>query len=490
MEMAWTSYVGSRASKWIFLLFLLTTKVQAQTIIARQSVERQMAGQFIDEKNDQSYLFTLYNNRFGDIQSFDMVDLTGGKTWQYNIPQDHYWVGLHHYSAGLGLILVQYSMALDSIYFKELLYNREEGWNHARVLGAMYYSAKNRCPQLQLLEEGDWIAAVSSQATYSSKELMTVRWKKADSELKEMQTMLWQLQMGEGGRTVSRWQLDRSGNIWVMSGNNRETRPKHDLSDLVKAELVHLDLDRKHVQQWDLVLGQRNLREVFFQEAFNGRHRCVCTFSNSGQERIDGMIVYDLDIASGDVVGQKVVSFPVAGDPVPWIGQHLLSDSTGGFWLFGESYFYREIRTVDRYNVQMTGPTSTQLYEYFEEIYAVHVLPDMTLDGNVMAIPKKQQGTELVGASYSVSMPNGNPMLRFNDHRSSKPQEGVITEWSGHKTVTRAYVWDKGQWKTMVQPYLESKEGTGSSMMRMPEDRRDGKIGIFLSGNYFLICKE
>jgi hypothetical protein len=81
MEMAWTSYAGFRVSKWIFLLLLLTTEVQAQTIIARQSVERQMAGQFIDEKSDQSYLFTLYNNRFGDVQSFDMVDLTGGKTW-------------------------------------------------------------------------------------------------------------------------------------------------------------------------------------------------------------------------------------------------------------------------------------------------------------------------------------------------------------------------------------------------------------------------
>jgi hypothetical protein len=490
MEMAWTSYVGFRVSKWIFLLLLLTTEVQAQTIIARQSVERQMAGQFIDEQSDQSYLFTLYDNRFGDVQSFDMVDLTGGKTWQYTIPQDHYWVGLHHYANGLGLILVQYSIALDSIYFKELLYNHDEGWNHARVLGSLYYSAKNRCPQLQLLEEGDWIAAVSRQATYSSKELMTVRWKKEGSELKSMQSMFWQLQMGEGGRAVSRWQLDGMGNLWVMSGNNREPRPKRDLSDLVKAELVHLDMEHRHVQQWDLVLGQRNLREVFFQEEFNGRHRCVCTFSNSGQERIDGMIVYDLDIVEGDVVAQKVVPFPISGEAVPWIGEYLISDSTGGFWLFGESYFYREIRTVDRYNMQMTTPSSTQLYEYFEEIYAVHVLPNLALEGTVSVIPKKQQGTELVGASYSVAMPNGSPLLRFNDHRSSKPEEGVITEWSGHKSVTRSYAWDNGQWKTTAQPFAEGKENGGGSVLRMPEDRRDGKIGIFLSGNYFLICKE
>jgi hypothetical protein len=138
----------------------------------------------------------------------------------------------------------------------------------------------------------------------------------------------------------------------------------------------------------------------------------------------------------------------------------------------------------------MTGPSSTQIYEYFEDIYAVHVLPDLTLDGAINIIPKKQQGTDLTGCSFSVSMPNGSPMVRFNDHRSSKPEEGVITEWSGHKTVTRTYFLENGQWKTMAQPFGEGKENGVGSVIRMPEDRLDGKIGIFLSGNYFLICKE
>lgn len=262
--MAWTSFAGSRLGSIILFLLFVATEVQAQKIVARQTVERMIASQFMDECVNQSYFFTLYKNRLNDISSLDMVDIAQGSTWQYSIPDDHYWVGVHHYEKELGLVLVQYGANLDSLYFKELIYAPGQGWKESRLLGSLSYSSKNRRPKMRLLEKDDWVGVVSTQATYWSKEIVTVRWKEQGGQLTDQVDMNWKLPIGESTANLERWELDGQGNFWLMSGNNRRPQPKMDLSQLVKTELIHLNVAKKHAQQWDLILGQRSLREVFF----------------------------------------------------------------------------------------------------------------------------------------------------------------------------------------------------------------------------------
>ncbi len=487
--MAWTSFAGSRLGSLLFLLLCIATEVQAQTVVARQSVERMMADQFIDEAENQSYLFTLYKNRLNDISSLDMVDIPAGKTWKYSLPEDHYWVGVHHYPDHLGLILLQYALNLDSVYFKELIYQPGLGWKESRVIGALSYNSKNRRPKLRVLESGDWMGIVSEQATYWSKELITLLWKRVGNQLTGMKSMEWKLPLGETATQLERWHLDSQGHFWLMSGNNRQPQPKMDLSQLVKAELIHLNVFEKHVQQWDLILGPRSLREVFYLPTGKSSVRCVGTFSNSGKEEIDGVIVYDLDAEKETVVAQHVVNMEQPTVGVPWIAKTAMTDSTGGFWIWGEEYYYKEVRSMDRINGQPTGPVTVQYQEYFEDIYGWYIGHELKAIDTTVVLPKKQVGADLEGPSFGVSWQDG-PVVRFNDHNSSQPEKGEIREWSGQRTVVREYRMQGKNWMSTAKDVSGLSERGNGHVIRMPLEVRDGHVGIFLSGNYFLICTE
>jgi hypothetical protein len=486
--MAWTSFAGSRLGSVILFLLFVATEVHAQKIVARQTVERMIASQFMDEWVNQSYFFTLYKNRLNDISSLDMVDIAQGSTWQYSIPDDHYWVGVHHYEKELGLVLVQYGANLDSLYFKELIYAPGQGWKESRLLGSLSYSSKNRRPKMRLLEKEEWVGVVSTQATYWSKEIVTLRWKKQEGQLTDQVDMNWKLPIGESTANLERWEIDGRGNFWLMSGNNRRPQPKMDLSQLVKAELIHLNVAKKHAQQWDLILGQRSLREVFFLHDQGDFLRCIATFSNSGKEQIDGAIVYDLSSREESVKQQHLIEIEQPEAGVPWIAQQVMVDSLGGFWIWGEEYFYKEVRSMDRMNGPPTGPVTVQYQEYFEDVYGWHVDAKLETD-TLVVLPKKQVGMELDGASFSVSWRNG-PLVRFNDHSGSRPELGEIKEWSGQRTVLRSYWQDGNIWKSEAKDMKDLNERGNGNVLRLPLDMANGRAGIFLSGNYFLICTE
>lgn len=487
--MAWTSFAGSRLGSLVLLLLLMATEQQAQTLVARQSVERMIADQFIDESQNQAYFFTLYKNRLNEISSLDMVDIPKGKTWKYNLPEDHYWVGVHHYAQQLSLVLVQYAINLDSVYFKELIYQPGEGWKESRSVGALAYNSKNRKPKFRLLEQGDFVGVVSDQATYWSKEIITLTWKKEDNHLTGMSAMQWKLPIAESTLNLERWQMDGRGNFWLMSGNNRQTYPKLDLSQLVKTELIHLNVAKKHAQQWDLVLGPRSLREVFFLPQSEDLIRCICTFSNSGKEEIDGTVIYDLSVSQENVVRQRVINMEVPVSGVPWIAKTVMADSLGGFWIWGEEYYYKEVRSMDRINGQPTGPVTVQYQEYFEDIYGWHIEKEMSEIDTAVVLPKKQVGAELDGPSFGVSWQHG-PVIRFNDHSSSQPERGEVREWSGQRTIVREYRPVGKEWKSTAKEMSSLSERGNGHVLRLPLEVRDGHVGIFLSGNYFLICTE
>jgi hypothetical protein len=339
------------------------------------------------------------------------------------------------------------------------------------------------------LEQGDFVGVVSDQATYWSKEIITLLWKKEDNHLTGMLAMQWKLPIAETTLNLERWQMDGRGNFWLMSGNNRQTYPKLDLSQLVKTELIHLNVAKKHAQQWDLVLGPRSLREVFFLPQSEDLIRCICTFSNSGKEEIDGTVIYDLSVSQENVVRQRVINMEVPVSGVPWIAKTVMSDSLGGFWIWGEEYYYKEVRSMDRINGQPTGPVTVQYQEYFEDIYGWHIEKEMSEIDTAVVLPKKQVGAELDGPSFGVSWQQG-PVIRFNDHSSSQPEKGEVREWSGQRTVVREYRAEGKEWKSTAKEMSSLSERGNGHVLRLPLEVSDGHVGIFLSGNYFLICTE
>ncbi len=488
--MAWISLGGLRPTRFYLLLSLLFLPVctWGQRVVGVQAGENRAESYFFLEDSTATYFVSTFANRSYDIKHVRGMSMKNGKHFAHVWNDQSHYLGVEVVQGNLELFYYSMSETLDSLLLWNTTMDSVSGWSTPRLVFSVGYSNKNRTPRLQCKLRGQTLVVFSENVLYASKELMHWVLVKEEGNWRMKHQMNWKVDRWGDYNQVERWAIDGSGNAIVLTGNNRQMQPKEDNTVWTQNVLYYFDIKRTKLKQWDLVLGDRVLREAMFREGPEGL-QCLSLYSQAGNEKIAGIVQYDLDTAKCEVTQQKLtpLDYPKLGNK-EWILKGYLPTSDG-FWLYGEDYFFREIvRNNDLWTTM--SPGIVQYLEYYMEMYLLHFNTNGICE-EVLVVPKAQEvSMDEQGPSF-VCFRNANGIgLQYNDHEYNTPLQEEQRNWAGSKTVVRQMERKDGAWKVSVLDREEWKKGLKMNLRWWPITNGDGRYQVWVGGNSLVICEE
>jgi len=488
--MAWISSGGSLRTNWFLVAFcfLFHYVAMGQRVVGIQPGERLADSYFFIEDSTQTYFISTFANRVHDVRYVRAMAMSNGKHFSYLWNEDSRFIGLQVMNGNLHLFYAEFKESVDSLLFWDTTLDSLKGWTSPVLMLSMGYSYKNRAPALSCQVKRNTLVIFSERILYATNELMHFVFEWNETEWKVKHQMNWKVDRWGDQNEVERWSMDASGNVIVLTGNNRQMEPKEDNTIWTQNVLYYFDIQNTKLKQWDLVLGDRVLREAVFIEGNNGLV-CYSLFSQAGNEKIAGWIAYEMDTVRKEVAAQRVsmLNYP-DGSNQEWILKGYLPTSDG-FWLYGEDYYFREIvRNNDRWTTM--SPGIVQYLEYYMETYLLHF--DTTGQCvEVLMVPKAQEvNMDEQGPSF-VCYQNGDGIgLQYNDHVYNTPLQLEQRNWIGSKTVVRKLERTKDAWKIGMLDRENWMKGLKMNLRWWPISNGDGRYQVWVGGNSLVICEE
>jgi hypothetical protein len=490
MAMAWISLGGSHPTRFGFLIVFLLLNVCAlgQRVVGVQPGERLADAYFFLEDSSATYFVSTFGNRAHDIKYVRGMSMRNGKHFAHVWNEQSHYLGVEVVQGNLELFYYSMSEALDSLLLWNTTMDSVSGWSAPRLVFSTGYSNKNRTPQLQCKLRGQTLVVFSENVLYASKELMHWVFVKEEGDWRVKHQMNWKVDRWGDYNQVERWAIDGSGNAIVLTGKNRQMQPKEDNTIWTQNVLYYFDIRQTKLKQWDLVLGDRVLREAIFRESPLGL-QCLSLYSHAGNEKIAGLVRYDLDTAACEVTQQSLIPFdyPNVGSK-EWILKGFLP-TPDGFWLYGEDYYFRElVRNNDRWTTM--SPGIVQYLEYYMEIYLLRFNTNGTCE-EVLVLPKAQEvSMDEQGPSFVCYRKGEGIGVQYNDHNYNTPLQQEQRNWVGSKTVVRQLEWKEGAWKVADLDREEWKKGLKMNLRWWPIASSDGRYQVWVGGNSLVICEE
>jgi hypothetical protein len=416
------------------------------------------------------------------------MSMRNGKHFVHSWNDQSHYLGLEVVLGNLELFYYEFREVSDSLLLWNTTLDSVKGWSAPQLIFSTGYSNRNRTPQLQCKVREQTLVVFSEKVLYTSKELMHWVFQKEGSGWSMKNQMNWKVDRWGDYNRVERWTIDASGNVVVLTGNNRMMQPKEDNTVWTQNVLYYFDIKHAKLKQWDLVLGDRVLREALFRETSEGI-QCLSLFSQAGGDKIVALIRYDIDTAAREVKQQSIVplDYPSIGNQ-QWVLKGFLP-TQDGFWLYGEDYFFREIvRNNDRWTTM--SPGIVQYLEYYLDMYLLRFNTNGTCE-EVLVVPKAQEvSMDEQGPSF-VCFRKGNSIgLRYNDHEYNTPLQEEQRNWVGSKTVVRQLELKDGVWKVSVLDREEWKKDLKMNLRWWPITNGDGRYQVWVGGNSLVICEE
>ena len=489
MAMAWISLGGLlRTSALSLGLFFLSSCALGQRVVGIQPGERLADSYFFIEDSSQTFFVSTFGNRAHDVRYIRAMAMSNGKHFPYLWNDDCRYIGVEVVSGRLHLFYAEFKQAADSLLLWNTTMDSLSGWTKPEVIFASAYSYKNRTPSLNCRVNGNTLVIFSQSVLYATKELMHFVFRLSGETWKVHNQMNWKVDRWGDHNEVERWTIDSSGNVIVMTGNNRQMEPKEDQTVWTQNVLYYFDIEQTKLKQWDLVLGDRVVREAFFREGDRGMI-CYGLYSQAGNEKIAGWITYELDTAKREVVSQKVstLNYPSEGNQ-EWILKGYLP-TQDGFWIYGEDYYFREIvRNNDRWTTM--SPGIVQYLEYYMEIYLLRF--DTTGQCvEVLMVPKAQEvNMDELGPSFVCYRKGAGIQVQYNDHVYNTPLQKDQRHWVGSKTAVRQIERVQDAWKVGMLDREEWKKGLKMNLRWWPITNGDGRYQVWVGGNSLVICEE
>lgn len=488
--MAWISLGGSLHIKRFIFAFLIFSSscVWGQRVVGIQPGERLAESYFFLEDSTSTFFISTFSNRIHDVRYVRAMSMVNGKHFANVWNDDCNYIGLEVVQGRLHLFYSEFKERSDSLLIWNTTMDSVKGWSTPELLVGMSYSYRNRTPQIKCKSHDNTLVFFSEKVLFASKELMHFVFNLNDQRWVIKDLKNWKVDRWGDQNKVEKWTVDVNGNVIVLTGNNRQMEPKEDNTIWTQNVLYYFDIKSNKLKQWDLVLGDRVLRESIFRSSGRGV-QCLSLYSQAGNEKVAGIVTYELDTASREVVAQKVMELDYPkGCSQEWILKGILEDKDG-FWLHGEDYYFREIvRNNDRWTTM--SPGIVQYLEFYMETYLLNFDTNGQFK-EILVVPKAQEvNMDEQGPSYAVYQSGGKLAMQYNDHIYNTPLELEQRHWIGSKTVVRNLSREKDAWKVGVLDREEWMKGLKMNLRWWPITNGDGRYQVWVGGNSLVICEE
>lgn len=260
--------------------------------------------------------------------------------------------------------------------------------------------------------------------------------------------------------------LDNKGNIY-LSGRlymERVKEKRKGMANYSYSILAYRDLGETS-KEYPVSLKGEFITDLGFNITTDDKLAVAGFYSEQGTYSIKGICFTLIDAASGTVMRQGNKAFDASflsdfskqqvDKQDMELYRYSLDDiiirSDGGVLLLAEQFYVREQTNTTRYPDGRYYTTTTYYYNY-NDIIAVNVNPDMTMEW-ATKIPKRQVTTDDGGyySSYASAIAGDRIYLLFNDHPDNlaATNSATIAKYSGVKNsvATLVTITADGKWK-------------------------------------------
>ncbi len=489
MVMEWISSVGSLASNRgigtaLFFIFWLNV-VSAQEVLFSFPREKGLASQeFIYTPTDTLVVF-YYNNRWNDLEQLVVFSFRNHAIINWNLPENAQWTG---WVMNDGHLFAYYSLweeRAETISFYEMSWEDSQ-FSNARVIYEYPYSKVNRTPKFKLQAKGEKMVWLSKSVTHKTKEILAFQFVGMPGAWKQEKSAIWKIDEAWNDWDIQRWTLDFNGDILLLSGENRDYRAVEQRIVPPTSQLYYYQFEKQHLKQWDLLVGEKMLKEAYWQSYNDSLMILGVICVNAGSEENKGWLRYVINTHQKEVVEQQYTLFEYPdGTSQDWIGMDQLVVGRHFLGLCGEHFHAEEVRTTDF----QTGRIYSHWTYHFNEIYFQLLDSTLQLVNDVSIIYKDQEGSDLEGVSFECNVTEQGVAIRYNDLADNSPLQPAKKTWMGKRSVISQvkWPWEHGYTRSREVSTREIKKSKG---VFIPSQGNRGRYSIWWTINDILICKD
>jgi hypothetical protein len=482
--MEWTLFAGFRANKLcgVFLLSLVGMPfLFGQRVVYSLPKDHSLSDQQFFCSTTDTVLVVLNTNRWGRVESADFVMMRSLTELHWKATNEANWAGVRLQG---DILEVYYSIwdekkEMTSAY--QLRWQKGQ-WSAPVLLFEIPHSAEDRTPRFKVKFFERGIVFLSDRLTYANRDVISVQLREEEETWKVEKMAKWKI--GDEWREwgIERWELDNHGNVLLLTGENRKNQYNDQRTGPRRWQLYYYDFSQQHLKQWDLLIGDKQIKEGFWQPIQDSTWVLGITCSDQGSEEIKGWLRYEFDARSKEVTDQSYWTFEYSnGEAMEWIGREIIKGKFGTYLLVGENYYATEMRTTDF----QTGRMYSHWTEHFDNVYCQVLDDQFRLKGDLLWIHKQQEGGEASGCSFEARSQSDEWIVRFNDHPENEPSQSADRVWTGRKTILREVRINQDLKLISGQKLALPSEATW-----FPVRNNQSEFEIWWKSNAILICTE
>ena len=484
--MEWTSFVGLRAIKlcWIGIIVILSIHLNAQEVIysfPRPSFIREQF--FISTKTD-TLLVVLNDNRMGEVQELDIVSVVSKRKIHWVLPSGSDWIDIKTDSNGLSIFYSSFDEQNEMILI-EVVKIEDMKWAPSEVVLSYPFSLPNSIPKFSLRCNEDFLVFLARFSSSKSKDILAFQCERKDDQWVLSHSAKWQIARHWNDWELERWEIDQQGNILLIPGENRRCEIGQSPVSPGKWELYYYLFDQRHLKEWDLLIGDKQLHEAYWAPLNDTMLVLGILCSSLSADPMEGWLQYTINSRKREVVKQQYQPFLYPKNAEgKWQGVAVQPSAHGGFVLIGEHYYHTEVRTTDF----QTGRTYTHWIQHFDEIFFQSLNPDFSIEDSIVIVNKRQEVLEGEGCSFRNFERQGHWNLQYNDAVENDPFGDIQRTWNGRKGCIRQVSVDKRN--KQISTKLVENEMLKKKGIWVPVNGGGGNWDVWWTINEILICRD
>ena len=487
MEMEWTSFVGSQVSKCCFafgVFFILFIKGNSQDVVVSIPRQNGVDHQSFYTSTEDTFLVVFYHNRFDEITELDIVSIGSKNYLHWVIPSGGNWIDLRVMDKDICLYYSKMDEDNQRLTIQEV---RIEDMHLGKTSEVLSYplSKSHGNPRFSLRSNSHYLVFLSRNMTSKRKDLLAFQCSWVDGRWQLKNGAEWQIAKHWMDWELSRWEIDERGDIVLIPGENRNFDIQENRVLPVKWELYYYQFEAKHLKEWDLLIGDKQIREAYWVHLSDSTLVLGVLCSSLNQEETKGWLQYTINTKRADVVSQMYQPFLYPqGSERKWQGVGLVKGGDGKYALVGEHYYSTEVRTTDF----QTGRTYSNWVQHFDEMYFQLLKPDLSLQDSVSQVFKSQEVQDGEGCSFRVFERSGHWFVEYNDADVNDPWQESKRSWTGRKGLVKQV--DLTNKRTTSGQNLIKDDAFLKKAVWVPVEIKEGSLSIWWTINEILICRD
>jgi hypothetical protein len=489
MVMEWISSAGSLVSRkgigFLLILIHWLNVVSAQEVLYSFSREKGLTSQEFFYTPEDTLVVFYYNDRWSDLDQLTVFSFNHREIVKWMLPENAQWMGWLQSNGQLFAYYCLWEESAEMISFYEMRW-MENHFSGSQIIYQYPYSKVNRTPKFTVQSRGEKMVFLSKSLTHKTKEILAFQFEGKSGDWRYQKSAIWKMDEAWNDWDIQRWTLDGNGDILLLTGENRDYRALEQRIVPPTSQLYYYQFDKQHLRQWDLLVGEKMLKEAYWQPYADSLMILGVICVNAGGDENKGWLRYVINTHQKEVIEQHYTPFEYPeGVSQEWIGMNSLLAGDHYFGLCGEHFHSEELRTTDF----QTGRIYSHWVYHFNEIY--FQLLDSTLQfvKDVSVVYKEQEGSDLEGVSFECNVNQQGLAIRYNDLEDNQPFQPAKKTWMGKRSVISQVMWP---WTIEYQGMKEvnKREIKKSKGVFIPSSGNRGKYSIWWTINDILICKD